>query len=391
MEKNKVIFISHDASRTGAPFVLLHLLQWLTINSTIEFIILFKDPSGDLLPDFNKIGRTYAYWEIYETSYSLKARIKRKIKKAIQYFIAPTISKNEIVQFNPNIIYANTVVSCDVAYEIQKIFSNKPKIVCHIHELEIAINKYFGKKKFNQIKHKIDFYIAVSNAVKENLIVNHKIATNKIFLVNAFINAILNKSLPKASNIKICLGLKESDILITGCGTIDWRKSPDLFIQVASYVIKKSTNPSLYFIWIGGKQKTIEFEHLSYDIEKIGLENRIKIMETVTNPIDYLANSTIFLMTSREDPYPLVCLEAASRAVPILCFENAGGIPEFVAKDAGVIIPYLDIIGMGDTILELINNSNKREMLGIGAQNKVLANHDVSKAGKEIEAILNTI
>jgi len=391
MEKIKVVFISHDASRTGAPFVLLHLLRWLKENTEIEFITIFKDPSGDLLPEFNKISKTYAYWNIYHNDYSIKARVKRKLKKIKQLFSVQTISENEIIRFAPNIIYANTVVSCDIACEIHNFFPGKPKIICHIHELEVAINKYFGKKKFNQVKHKIDYYIAVSNAVKDNLKINHKIEANKIYLVNAFITAIKNAQLIRPNNIKKDLGLKETDTLITGCGTIDWRKSPDLFIQVGAYVISRSASQNIYFIWIGGEQNSIEFKHLSYDINNLQLADRIKIIGTIKNPIDYLANSDLFLMTSREDPYPLVCLEAASCAVPTICFANAGGIPEFVEEDAGIVAPYLDIVSMGNAVLELINNPDKIRLLGNTAQKKVIRKHDVSTAGKEIAAILNTI
>ncbi|MDH6063711.1 hypothetical protein, partial [Umezakia ovalisporum] len=38
-----------------------------------------------------------------------------------------------------------------------------------------------------------------------------------------------------------------------------------------------------------------------------------------------------------------VCLEAASLGKPILCFDKAGGEPEFVEDDCGFIVPYLDL------------------------------------------------
>jgi glycosyltransferase involved in cell wall biosynthesis len=391
MEQNKIIFISHDASRTGAPFVLLHLLEWLKKNTDMEFIILLKNPEGELLSEFKKLGKIFSFSEISFSDYTITARIKRRIKKIFNSFRAPVISANEIIEFNPRIIYANTVVSCDVAYEIQNYMTNKPRIICHIHELEIAINKYLGKENFNKVKHKIDYYIAVSNAVQNNLFLNHNISTNKIHLVNAFIPAIQYSKFHTINELKLNLGLKEKDFLITGCGTIDWRKSPDLFIQIAGYVLNKTSATDIYFIWIGGELDSIEFQHLLYDIKKLGFEKQIKILGTVSNPIDYLGISDLFLMTSREDPYPLVCLEAASRSVPILCFSDAGGIPEFVQDDAGCIIPYLNTFLMSEKIIELIKDREQRNRLGKNGQHKVIQNHDVSIAGKKIESILKNI
>ncbi len=51
----KVLFISHDASRTGAPIVLLNLLKWFKTNTDIPFQILLKK-GGVLEPDFKAIA-----------------------------------------------------------------------------------------------------------------------------------------------------------------------------------------------------------------------------------------------------------------------------------------------------------------------------------------------
>ena len=42
MTKAPVLFVSHDAGATGAPFLLLHLLRWLRANTKLEFSVLLK-------------------------------------------------------------------------------------------------------------------------------------------------------------------------------------------------------------------------------------------------------------------------------------------------------------------------------------------------------------
>jgi hypothetical protein len=39
----KVLFLSHDASRTGAQILLLNLVRWLKINSDISFQIMLRN------------------------------------------------------------------------------------------------------------------------------------------------------------------------------------------------------------------------------------------------------------------------------------------------------------------------------------------------------------
>ena len=54
---SKVLFVSHDASRTGAPILLLNFLKWLKENTEISFITLLKQ-GGVLEPEF----RTFWIW-----------------------------------------------------------------------------------------------------------------------------------------------------------------------------------------------------------------------------------------------------------------------------------------------------------------------------------------
>jgi glycosyltransferase involved in cell wall biosynthesis len=66
-------------------------------------------------------------------------------------------------------------------------------------------------------------------------------------------------------------------------------------------------------------------------------------VEAVSNPLDYLSVFDIFALTSREDPYPLVVLEAALLQKPMVCFEKAGGAQDLIETDAGLIVPYLSL------------------------------------------------
>ena len=89
-------------------------------------------------------------------------------------------------------------------------------------------------------------------------------------------------------------------------------------------------------------------------------------------------------MVSREDPFPLVCLEAAAFQVPIICFRDAGGMPDFVEDDAGIIVPYLDVEGAASSVLALACDGDLRRRLGSRAEAKVRARHDIDKVGPQL-------
>jgi hypothetical protein len=53
-----ILFISHDAGRTGAPFVLLNFQRWLTENTGVKFATILRR-SGPLESEFAKLGETF--------------------------------------------------------------------------------------------------------------------------------------------------------------------------------------------------------------------------------------------------------------------------------------------------------------------------------------------
>ena len=54
----KLLFISHEASRTGAPIVLLTFLKWLRKNTSHEIRIIMVR-GGELSKEFNQCGKMF--------------------------------------------------------------------------------------------------------------------------------------------------------------------------------------------------------------------------------------------------------------------------------------------------------------------------------------------
>jgi glycosyltransferase involved in cell wall biosynthesis len=387
----KVVFISHDASRTGAPIVLLHLLKWIKQNTELEFLILMGN-GGELEDKFSSLGKAFVWNKNFSTRRNKilnilnKFKILSTLKRLYPQLDHQYSIHKKIRQFQPDLIYANTVVSTALGVELSKTY-NTP-LICHVHELEVAINRYFGKENFAAVRYKVDHYIAVSEAVKQNLLLNHSIPEAKLNKVNAFIPAV-EYACGNQSGVKYRkeLSIPEEAIVVGGCGTIDWRKSPDLFIQVAGLVKRKNPEKEIFFVWVGGDFSSVEYTQLLHDTEKLGLKN-VFILGQKEAPLEYFKMFDIFLLTSREDPYPLVCLEAAALSKPVLCFEGAGGMPEFVEKDSGFVAPFLDTAFMADKIIELAENKTLREQLGKNACKKVIEQHDIAVSSSRISEFI---
>jgi glycosyltransferase involved in cell wall biosynthesis len=81
------------------------------------------------------------------------------------------------------------------------------------------------------------------------------------------------------------------------------------------------------------------------------------------------------LLTSKEDPYPLVVLEAALQKVPTIAFSQAGGAPEFIGDDGGSVVDYLDTEMAASAILNYYDNRKNAVKAGLNAYNKLTTLH----------------
>ncbi len=399
-----VLFISHDASRTGAPMVLLHLLQWLKGNSQIQFSVLLKK-GGEMEKEFQALAPTY-FWEqliqpvdrVVPIVYPQKSSLKRRISSFIKGTPNPPIRKIKerplesfVADSNFDLIYANSVASADIIIALRAMIDIP--VICHIHELEFAIKHACGEFLLKQANTYISKYIAVAESVKQNLVSNHNLDPAQIELVYEFIPAksYYNKykGKPKA-DLRKALGFSENAFIVCSSGTIDWRKGTDLFVQLARQVIKQSTQ-EIVFIWIGANCPEVELDKIHYDINKLELENQILLIGQKTNATDYLAISDVFALMSREDPFPLVCLESASMGIPIVCFSNSGGMPEFVNNDSGILIPYLDVPAMAQSVISLMEDPEKTKKLGEAAAQKAITQCDVEVSASKLSLIITEL
>jgi len=74
--------------------------------------------------------------------------------------------------------------------------------------------------------------------------------------------------------------------------------------------------------------------------------------------------------------------------LPIVCFDKAGGMPDFVQNDAGYVVPFEDTKAMAEKLIALCFNREERVRRGAVARQRVRARHDISVAGHEIFQII---
>jgi glycosyltransferase involved in cell wall biosynthesis len=382
--KLKLLYVSHDANRAGAPILSLHILRWLQANKDVTLgIMLLK--GGSLEGEFAKIAPTM----IVESK--PRGRIGTFTRKATRTFFSGisqwrTASKikSHIRAFAPDIIYANTAVSLSVIGALPAL--KNYKTICHLHELDFVIQTMVGEAAFRKSLAQADAMICVAGALREYMIRKYNYPLERTVIIPEPFT--VSAKVAGQGDVRKHLGIPEDAFIVMGAGTTDWRKAPELFLLTAAQV--KDVRRDVYFVWIG-QVDTRKLFMLNYDIERLKLAGKVMFVGQKENPMEYFAQADVFYLTSREDPYPLVCLEAASLGKPVICFEGAGGMPGFVRDDAGQVVPYLDVVAAARGIEKLVGDPALRVKLGETARVRATTESTIERVGPQIWEVIESV
>jgi glycosyltransferase involved in cell wall biosynthesis len=382
-----ILFISHDASVSGAPVVLLHFLRWLKANTRITFKILLRD-GGPLLEEFKQLSPVSILPPVAQNSsgwHKLRRSLVLSKQDSLEVNLAEV--KSQIRKEGVRLIYANTVTHG----ALLKNLSDFPcKVISHIHELKYAI-EIFGRENFTKVNSYSHHFIAVSQAVAHNLVRHYNVPAGKIDVVYECIDVKQIKYvLPESNKVKQLkeqLSIPEDAFVVGLAGTIEWRKGADLLAPLVKAVYKKNVSQPVYFVWVGKG----DYSGIKYDLEKIGSEGKVIFTGLQQNPYQYYSCFDIFVLLSREDPFPLVCLENALLEKPIICFAESGGMSEFIQEDSGGFsVPYLDIDEMATKIIRLVNDQELKRALGRQAYEKSMQ-FDIEEIGPKLLKVIMKI
>lgn len=380
----RILFVSHDASRTGAPIVLLHLLRWFKKNSEAEIYILLKS-GGELKGEFDSVSPAYVWNN--NTKKKLWYRIRNKFYRVRNKINLEQHNILEDLKYKKlDLVYMNTIDSHDLIPTL-KLYLSVP-FISHVHENEYSSKALFAHQMTEELLKEITHFIAVSKCTLKNLVCNYNINQTRVSLFYPFISVeSIRKPKRTLSEIKTELGI-DNEFIIGACGTTGWRKGVDYFINL-SFVIKNfAPEIKMKFIWVG-QIDAYTFNTFKYEKDKLGIDNII-FTGSKTNPEDYFQIFDVFALTSREDPFPLVCLEVAAQSKPIICFENAGGMPEFVQKGGGWSVPYGDVLLMARKIIELAKDTSQIDIKGIRA-NELVKGYDADVIVPQIYDCIKTV
>jgi len=386
MTLKRLLAVTHAASITGAPMNLSHLLGWIRENTDIEVHTLVLE-AGPLLPRFARYGEVTLLDSVAPAkllAIGQRGLDKLGAKRAPQLLAAARLipQMRQLGEFD--LAYLNSATSIAIA---PHLLGNAP-IVSHVHELDVAL-RTMPDDQLRHLRTMPHAWIAASRPVQHLMVDELELPADRVLLHDEFITAeALAHRTVSVREVEACrreLHLPDDAAVVIGAGTLDWRKGPDLFVQLACEVRRQTRRP-VHFVWLGGEHQGTDWQRVRSDRDRAGADH-VHFVETRDDPVPWFAMADVFALTSREDPLPLVCLESAALGTPIVSYRNGGipGLLEAAGTDAGAgVADHLDVRALGDKVLALLHSDRLRKAAADQARTRVLEHHDVSIAAPRL-------
>lgn len=277
--------------------------------------------------------------------------LKEGIKSIKILYLKKHLMINEIKKLNTDFVLSTRIEYADMLSK----YAPKTVITMTQEHLNDESEKYISyvKKAFRNL----DYLIVLAPGSKENyskwLIDNHKI---KIVEIPNILDYIPNAS----SNL--------DNNNIVSVGRLHPVKDFPTLLDVFSIVHNKIDDSKLSII--GGGD---EYDNLKEKIKELNLENYVEMpgMLSAKEVQDKVLESSLYVMTSISECFPMVLLEASSCGVPIVAFDVPVG-PRAIIKDGenGYLIKNRNKEEMANKIIELLENRELLKKLGTQAKHE---------------------
>lgn len=338
----RVCLVVHDALKHGAQYLALHLARvWgAQLNLSVDIVLL---GDGPLKADFERVGHVHELSGRAANGPAAVALANRLAASGVQTAVCNSAATGDFLG-----ALAQAGVRC----------------VSLVHELPGVISQYNLHDQVELIRRHAAQIIFPAESVRD-----------------AFPGgpprqaAVLPQGMYKTSPIdrgagprllREQLGLPASSLVVLAVGYGDARKAPDLFVELARRTI--ASFPDAVFVWVGAFDGIFE-PRIREAIAVAGLTDRVVLTGFQEDTALFYAGADVFVLPSREDPYPTAILEALHAGLPVAAFAGVGGFDALLKRGCGVLAPAFDTAMLADAIIELLGDGPRRSQMGrIGSE-----------------------
>lgn len=208
--------------------------------------------------------------------------------------------------------------------------------------------------------------VTVSERVREWCIEADHLRPDRVVTVYNGINVTSGLSTsevnPAREAMRNCLGVSDSQVVITAIGHIRHIKGYDVMIEAAALVLR--ANPDAVFVIAGAEHEMGRKQELQDLAKTRKIESSVHFLGEVQQIPSLLGATDIFLLPSRSEGFSNALIEAMGSGLPCVATE-VGGNAEAVADGvSGLIVPSEAPEALAAALRTLVRSAVRRRSMG---------------------------
>ena len=377
--QDPVIWIAvHDLSRTGVPVLLARLLQASPARQR-EVVHLVAMYGGPLLRELQSLCASVTVLEPSDRRSASSAAslglITLGMGRAGEVVRHSAWRAKLARRPKPDVL----LVHGAGAWPVTQVVSSKLQVVLHLHELETALDRCIPRPEQAAAFQRAQQVMVVSAPVAE-LARNRGANSAKILLVPGCVR-LPDADLPESNEAESNAPETDSVQWVLGAGTPGWRKGTDRLAAVA-HALQRVSSPAQVG-WVGGRPT-------GADATAVGRTDLVNWIPESADPWKLLSHAAVFVLPSREDPLPLVALEAGVYRRAVVAMPT-GGLPDLLADGRGLVGSHQDVRWFVAAVEQVLASRALAEDLGQRLHEFVRTHHDVDViAPRWLQAVSDT-
>ena len=257
-------------------------------------------------------------------------------------------------------------------------------VLCDIPVISSRRDMSFKTKAHHRLAYRLggryfDSVIAVSDAVKQEMIKRHWFSKEKIHTIYNAINIADYGNGQDGDGLRKTLGISPGSSVVGMVANIRKIKGYQYFLHASSIIHRYNRN--VHFLMIGNDytQSGFTIPELKRVGEKLGISENLHFLGERENVAELISIFDVAVLTSLSEGFSNVILEYMASSKPVVA-TKVGGNPEIVVHgETGLLVPPGDGEALADAILAVLKDKEGAIRFGIAGRKRVEKKFELGK------------
>ena len=284
-----------------------------------------------------------------------------------------------------DIIHVSWAKDLNLAALAKRISNKKPRLLFTRHMGLTRSKQDLLHRWFYQ---QIDKYLCVSTMVESQARQHLGLADEKIQLLHLGVKAA-NDLQPDRNAFYRKYGLRQARLNIAVFGRIEEGKGQHIIVAAVKRLIANGLDVSLTII---GHIVNLDYQRdLLAGVEKDGVTASIRFIPFIENATDSMPNFDVIALTTYEETFGLVLIEAMRAGVAVIG-TAAGGVLDIIENDeSGLLVEPKNVAALAEAIETLYGDTRKRKRLAENGKRKADQQFCEAKHFDQLEYLMRAL